>query len=154
MQTIATPQHNAEVVLQDGRLAHIPLTSGNPHTALLWRGGSSYQTPATYQTGLHIVAEQGKPFGVDLSHGGAMAYDPQHKKTVEGIRRCADGLIAAMTEGSLNRLPSVVTFEMNLLEGADTSMQTPGKSWTDACVGLAQGIEIAKQLATAHRSAK
>jgi 3-deoxy-7-phosphoheptulonate synthase len=153
MKTIAAPHENVDVMLSDGRMGVVPRSSGNPNTALLWRGGSKYKTAATYLEGLRAAAEAGE-YGIDFSHGGAAAFDWKNEKSVAGIRRCRDAVIDLMLRGSLARPPRLITFEANLLEGADTSRQTPGMSWTDACLSMDEARPTVLALARAHAKSR
>jgi 3-deoxy-7-phosphoheptulonate synthase len=154
MATIGASHDNVDVMRSDGVMGVLPRSPGNPNTALLWRGGSKYKTPAAYLGGLHLVARADVSYGVDLSHGGSVAHDWKGEKSVAGIRRCSNTIIAQMVGGTLARNPSVITFEANMLEGADTSMQTPGKSWTDQCVAMDEASQMVIQLARAHAASK
>ncbi len=154
MRTIAAPHENADVMLSDGRMGIVPKTPGNPNTALLWRGGSAYKTPETYVEGLQRTAAAGVPYGIDLSHGGAIAFDWKNEKTVAGIRRCRDAVIDLMLRGSLAQQPRVITFEANLREGADTSRQTPGMSWTDACMSMDEARPTVIELVRTHAKSR
>lgn len=153
-KTIAAPHQNVDVMLSDGRMGVVARSAGNPNTALLWRGGSKYKTPATYIERLQEVADTNEPYGVDLSHGGAVAFDWKNEKSVAGIRRCRDAVAELMLRGSLAQLPRVITFEANLLEGADTSRQTPGMSWTDPCMSMDEARSTVIELARAHAKSR
>lgn len=147
MKTIGAQHQNAEVMRSDGTMGHVPLSPGNLNTGLLWRGGSNHKTPSTYRDGLLRAAEKGVPYGIDLSHGGAVAHDWKQEKSVTGIKRCFERVTALMAGGLLARQPALITFEANWLEGADTSGNTPGMSCTDPCIGIEDVADMLRQLA-------
>lgn len=148
VKTIGAEHDNVEILLQSGEAGVIARSPGNPHTGIIWRGGSSYRTPETYEQGLVDSSETSLSYGVDVSHGGAVAHGG--KKSSEGQQRCLDHLTAVMASGVLLRQPSMVMIEAYFEEGADTSRQTPGKSWTDPCVSLPQLKDMLVQLGEVH----
>jgi 3-deoxy-7-phosphoheptulonate synthase len=154
IKTIGAPHENVDVVLQNGQRGVVPQSAGNPHTGLLWRGGDNYTTPDSWKQGLRDAAATGVPLGIDLSHGGAVAHDWKNEKSEQGIRRAADATVAEMLGGTLMHNPKLITLEVNLLGGADTSMQTPGRSWTDACISIDEAPAIARKLAEAHANSR
>ena len=55
-----------------------------------------------------------------------------------------------MQMGSLAARPVSLLIEAYLLEGADTTEQTPGMSWTDPGIGINDTEEMIRELARVH----
>lgn len=145
IMTIGDPQRNVELMMADGRMGYLPNSAGNPNTALLWRGGEDYKCPSVYEKGIIATAGTSHAYGVDLSHGGAVAHDPNNLKSAEGQKACLDHVVEMMLNNRLPKPPVMVMAEGYLLEGADTTGNTPGKSVTDPCLNIE---DVGKMLVT------
>lgn len=137
VKTINESHENARVTLPDGRAGYMHKTEGNPHTGIIWRGGSHYMTPEKFEEGLIQTANTGMSYAVDCAHGGEQAHDAEGKKSVAAQKICFDHVLELIASKKLLAKPKAIMIESNLLEGNDTTRQTPGKSWTDPCVNLA-----------------
>jgi 3-deoxy-7-phosphoheptulonate synthase len=147
IKTIASSHINPEIITPDGRIAHVKLSPGNPNTGIIWRGGSSYQSPDGFELGLTQTAATGRPYAVDCAHGNEKAHDTQGGKSVEAQLACFDHLVTMMTAGQPTRRPNAVMIEAYLRPGMDTSGQTPGMSITDPCIGLDALPDMLRRLA-------
>lgn len=150
MKTIGNSHANVEVMLPDGTMGILPESPGNPNTAVLWRGGTDFETPESYEDGLCALSKEDLVFGVDVSHGSAVAYAGE--KGAIGQQACLDHLVGLMMNGRLERHPRMVMIEAYLQEGSDTSGNTPGKSLTDPCVSVGQLEDMLGKLARAHEA--
>jgi 3-deoxy-7-phosphoheptulonate synthase len=152
IKTINSSHKNARITLSDGRPAHVEETGGNPHTGLIWRGGTDYADPQGFERGLQATADTNLPYGVDCAHDNERAHDPagKYEKSVEAQKICIDHLLQLIQDGKLSNNPKAILIESYLLEGLDTSQQTPGQSWTDPCIGLEDSITLIQRLAKLH----
>lgn len=90
------------------------------------------------------------PYAVDCAHGNERAHDPQQKKSIAGQKACFDHLIELISSKKLEANPKAIMIESYLLEGMDTTQQTPGQSWTDPCIGLEDTKAMIQHLAEVH----
>jgi 3-deoxy-7-phosphoheptulonate synthase len=149
IKTIAASHANPEIITPDGRIAHVATSPGNPNTGIIWRGGSSYQSPEGFERGLAETAATGLPYAVDCAHGNEKAHDAQGGKSVVAQLACFDHLMTMMAAGQPNRQPNAVMIEAYVQAGMDTSGHTPGMSITDPCIGLDALPDIFWRLARA-----
>ncbi|HSX16523.1 MAG TPA: hypothetical protein VLH86_00275 [Patescibacteria group bacterium] len=149
-QTINEPHANVEVMLPDGRMGSLPLSPGNAHTGVIYRGGKDATTPEAYEKQLLAIAKLseklGLPLAADMSHGGAVAHGG--KKSAEGQRQAHDHVLELMA-GRLVTIKALWV-EAYLHEGADTSGETPGMSVTDECVCINGLREMLLRTAQVH----
>lgn len=151
MKTIAAPHVGAEILLPDGTVGRRRGASlGNQNVGLIYRGGDDVITPEQYQAKVIEVSNLGIPYQLDNAHGPEMVYDKHGKKSVEGQIAAFEDNLRLMYSGKLGALPVGMMLEVYLLEGADITQQTPGKSWTDPCIGIAQAEEMVLELARVH----
>jgi 3-deoxy-7-phosphoheptulonate synthase len=148
--TINQSHANASIILPDDRTAYVAQTSGNPHTGIIWRGGSEYMSPERFEQGVSETAATELPYAIDCAHGNEQAHDQLHQKSVRGQLDCFDHVLQLLEDRKLPTNPKALMVEGYLLAGADTSQQTPGQSWTDPCVDLATVRDMAMRLATVH----
>jgi 3-deoxy-7-phosphoheptulonate synthase len=147
IKTIAASHANPEIVLPDGRIAHVAQSPGNPNTGIIWRGGTSYQSAEGFERGLAATADTGQPYAVDCAHGNEKAHDARGVKSIEGQLACFDHLLKVLKAGQLNSQPSAVMIEAYLQAGMDTSGKTPGMSVTDPCIGVDALPDMLRRLA-------
>lgn len=148
IDTIGQGHDNARITLPDGRTGYVGKTAGNLHTGIIWRGGSAYMSPETFEEGLQKVAQTKRPYAIDCAHGNEVAHDKDHQKSIAGQKACFDHVLELVKNRTLSVAPKAIMIESHLLEGNDTSQQTPGKSWTDPCISLDDAKEMIRRLAS------
>jgi 3-deoxy-7-phosphoheptulonate synthase len=148
IDTIGEGHDNARITLPDGRTGYVGRTAGSSHTGLIWRGGTEYMSAEKFEEGLQKVAKTKRPYAIDCAHANEQAHDPEHGKSVAGQKACFDHVLQLLAQDGLATSPKALMIESHILEGQDTSQQTPGKSWTDPCVSLEDAKEMIRHLAS------
>lgn len=131
----ASERHWVEVTDEYGVL-HSRLSSGNPHTGVIFRGWEGI-TPDEFENAVWGATD---PIVVDLSHTNARAFSSEAAGQLSALERLHDLVKTGLFVDG-------IMLESYLLEGCDSSGESPGKSRTDPCLSWKQTEQALRELA-------